>query len=102
MFESFVSFDQSYHLAPLYWVKGVHNVVPIEHGKQTFNRSRRVSRARLNVFPQDAPSVLNGMNDRILVWIIHDGGTQLHGKPGFKIREEFSFPFGAAVLCLGG
>jgi hypothetical protein len=23
-------------------------------------------------------------------------------KPGFKIREEFSFHFGAAILCLGG
>src|SRR5947207_12820423 len=66
---SLVSFDQSYHLAPLYSVKGVHNVAPIEHGKQTFHRSLRVPA----VFPQDAPGVLNGANDRILVGIVHDG-----------------------------
>ena len=69
MFEPFVSLDQSYHLAPLYSVKGVHNVAPIEHGKQTFHRSLRVPA----VFPQDAPGVLNGANDGILVGIVHDG-----------------------------
>jgi hypothetical protein len=63
VFEPFVSFDQSYHLAPLYSVKGVHNVAPIEHGKQTFHRSLRVPA----VFPQDAPGVLNSANDGILV-----------------------------------
>jgi hypothetical protein len=72
-FEPFVSFDQSYHLAPLYSVKGVYNVAPIEHGKQTFHRSLRVPA----VFPQDVPGVLNGANDGILVGIVHDG-TQLH------------------------
>ena len=44
VFEPFVSFDQSYHLAPLYSVKGVHNVAPIEHSLQTFHRSLRVPR----------------------------------------------------------
>src|SRR5438477_414496 len=42
VFEPFVSFDQSYHPAPLYAVKGVHKVAPIEHGKETFHRSLRV------------------------------------------------------------
>ena len=64
----FRSFDQSYHLAPLYSVKGVHNVAPIEHGKQTFHRSLRVPA----VFPQDVPGVLNGANDGIVVGIVHD------------------------------
>src|SRR6266576_4695463 len=67
--QPFVSFDQSYHLAPLYSVKGVHNVAPIEHGKQTFHRSLRVPA----VFPQDAPGVLNGANDGIVVGIVNDG-----------------------------
>ena len=50
MFEPFVSLDQSYHLAPLYSVKGMNDVAPIEHGKQTFHHSLRIPA----VFPQDA------------------------------------------------
>jgi hypothetical protein len=69
VFEPFVSFNQSYHLAPLYSVKGVHNVASIEHGKQTFHCSLRVPA----VFPQDVPRVLNGANDGIVVGIVHDG-----------------------------
>jgi hypothetical protein len=69
----FFSLDQSHHLAPLYSIKRMYNVAPIEHGKQTFHRSLRVPA----VFPQDAPSVLNGADDGILVGIVHDG-TQLH------------------------
>jgi len=64
----FLSFDQSYYLAPLYSIKRMYNVAPIEHGKQTFHRSLRVPA----VFPQDAPGVLNGANDGILVGIVHD------------------------------
>jgi hypothetical protein len=59
----FLSFDQSYYLAPLYSIKRMYNVAPIEHGKQTFHRSLRVPA----VFPQDAPGVLNSANDGILV-----------------------------------
>jgi len=69
------SLDQSYHSAPLYPIKRMNNIAPVEHGKQTFHRSLRVPA----VFPQDAPSVLNGANDGILVGIVHDG-TQLHEK----------------------
>jgi hypothetical protein len=65
----FLSFDQSYYLAPLYSIKRMYNVAPIEHGKQTFHRSLRVPA----VFPQDAPGVLNSANDGILVGIVHDG-----------------------------
>jgi hypothetical protein len=45
------SLNQSYHPAPLYSIKGMHDVVPIEDGQQTFHRSNRVARPRLNVFP---------------------------------------------------
>jgi len=96
VFEPFVSFDQSYHLAPLYSVKGVHNVAPIEHGKQTFHRSRRVPA----IFPQDAPSVLNGANDGILVGIIHDG-TPTPRKRESSLEANFRSRLAAAVLCLG-
>jgi hypothetical protein len=67
------SFNQSYHPAPLYSIKGKSNVIPIKHGLQTFHRSLRVPA----VFSQDTPGVLNGANDGILVGIVHDG-TQLH------------------------
>ena len=96
MFEPLGSLHQPYHLAPLYSIKRMYNVAPIEHGKQTFHRSLRVPA----VFPQDAPGVLNGANDGIVVGIVHDG-TQLH-ESGIKPGGKFSFPFGAAVLCLGG
>jgi hypothetical protein len=92
---NFFSLDQSYHLAPLYSIKCMHNVAPIEHGKQTFHRSLRVPA----VFSQDAPSVLNGADDGILVGIVHDG-TQLHESGNQDWRQIF-VPFGAAVLCLG-
>ena len=66
-----ISFDQSYRLAPLYSVEGVHNVAPIEHGKQTFHRSLRVPA----VFPQDAHGVLNGPYQNLLVGIIFIAAT---------------------------
>jgi len=87
VFEPFVSFDQSYHLAPLYSVKGVHNVAPIEHGKQTFHRSLRVPA----VFPQDAPGVLNGANDGIVVGIVHDGTPTLRNRDS-RWGENFRSP----------
>ena len=80
----FFSLDQSYHLAPLYSIKRVYNVAPIEHGKQTFHRSLRVPA----VFPQDAPGVLNGANDGILVGIVHDG-TQLHESGKSRLETNF-------------
>jgi hypothetical protein len=56
-----VSLNQSYHPAPLYSVKGVHDVVPVEYGQEMFNRPGDVARP-FNIFPQDASSVLNGTN----------------------------------------
>jgi hypothetical protein len=50
----------------------MNDVVPVEHRKQTFHGSLRVSRSRLHVFPKDAPGVLNGTQKRLLVWTIHD------------------------------
>jgi hypothetical protein len=96
VFEPFRSFHRPYHPAPLYSIERENDLVPIEHSLQTFHRSLRVPA----VFPQDAPGVLNGADERILVWIVHNG-TQLY-EIRIKIGEEFSFPFGAAVLCLGG
>jgi hypothetical protein len=68
----------------------MQNVVPVEHREQTVHCSRRVTLAGLNVFPQDAPSILNGTNQRVLVGVIHDA-TQLL-KLAFKVEDEFSFP----------
>src|SRR6202008_815918 len=45
------------------------------YSQQAFNRSRRVPRPRRNVFPQDAPSVLNRADQSVLVGVVH--GTQL-------------------------
>jgi hypothetical protein len=60
-FLGWVSLNQSYHSAPLYSVKGVHDVVPVEYGQEMFNGSGDVARP-FNIFPQDASSVLNGTN----------------------------------------
>jgi hypothetical protein len=61
-FLDWVSLNQSYHPAPLYSIKGVHNVVPVEYGQEMFHRSGSVALPGLNMFPQDASSVLNGTN----------------------------------------
>jgi hypothetical protein len=92
VFEPFGSLHQSYHPTPFYSIERENDVVPIEHGKQTFNRSRRVSRARLNVSPQDTPSVLNGTNDRILVWIIHDGARNSTENRDSRLGRNFRSP----------
>jgi hypothetical protein len=57
-----VSLNQSYHPAPLYSIKGMHDVVPVEYGQEMFHRSGSVARPGLNIFPKDASSVLNGTN----------------------------------------
>ena len=56
----FFSLDQPYHPAPLYSIKCMNDVVSIEYGQQPLHRSRWVTRRWLNVFPQNAPSVLYG------------------------------------------
>jgi hypothetical protein len=57
------SLNLSYHPAPLYSVKCMNEVVPIEYRQQPLHRPPGVTRSWLNVFAQDAPSVLNGAND---------------------------------------
>jgi hypothetical protein len=77
------SLNQSYHPTPIHPVKGMHDVVPVEYGQETFYRSGSVARPGLNVFPKDAPGVLDGAQDSLLVWIIHDT-AQL---PGTSIQD---------------
>src|SRR5258705_2620758 len=70
----------------------MHKVAPIEHGKQTFHRSVRVPA----VFPQDAPRVLNGANDGIVVGIVHDGTPTLRNRDsrwGEKFRSPLALRF---------
>jgi hypothetical protein len=85
----FLLLDQSDHPAPLYSVKGVHYLGTIEHGKQAFHRSLRVAA----IFSQDAPSVLNGSNERILVGIVHDS----HSPPLKDSREARPIRSGGAL-----
>ena len=79
-----------FHSAPLYSIKCMNDVVPVEYGEQPLHRSRRVPRPRLNVFPQNAPSVLYGADERILVGIIHNG-PHTSTEPGFKRMPTDSF-----------
>jgi hypothetical protein len=66
-----MSLDQTYHPATFYPVEGVDDVIPIEDGQETVHGYYGVSRSRPNVFPKNAPRVLNGANERILVGIVH-------------------------------
>src|SRR4030088_3401574 len=52
------------------------DVVPVEYGQQAFHGSRCVTLSPLLVFPKDAPGVLDGAQDSLLVGIIHNA-TQL-------------------------
>jgi hypothetical protein len=56
------SLDQPYHPAQLHSTKRMHDVVPVEYGQETFRRSVSVALPGLNIFPQDASSVLKGTN----------------------------------------
>ncbi len=63
----------------------------IEYGQQTFHGSLRVAWSRFNVFPQDAPSVLNGAQERVLVGIIHSGHATRQNRDGLggAIRSPY-------------
>jgi hypothetical protein len=56
----------------------MHDVFPVEYGQETFYRSGSVARPGLNVFPKDAPSVLKGSQNRLLVGTIHDVRNSLN------------------------
>jgi hypothetical protein len=61
----------------------------VEYGQESSTVRVSSRGPGLNVFPQDAPSVLNGANKCILVGIIH-GGTQFHMRK-FKPGKADSF-----------
>jgi hypothetical protein len=63
--------DQPHHSTPIHSIERVHDVAPIEHGKEALNGLRRVALAGLDVFPEDAPGVLNSAQQRFLIGITH-------------------------------
>jgi hypothetical protein len=71
------SLDQPYHSTPFHSIKSVYDVALVEHGNEARDRLRRVALAGLEVFPEDAPGVLNGAQQRFLIGVTH-ATTQLH------------------------
>jgi hypothetical protein len=77
----------------------MYHVVPIEHSQQAFHRPRRVALSRLNIFAKDAPSVLKGTHERIMVGTIHNRTQLLLSKPriqnwsdGIRSGDALSHP----------
>jgi hypothetical protein len=52
-------------------IKSVDNLVSIENGYQPVHRARSVARAECNVFPKDAPGVLDGRQYDVLMRGVH-------------------------------
>jgi hypothetical protein len=50
----------------------MHHVILVEYDESALHGSCCVALSRLDVFPEDTPSVLDGAQKRILVGIIHD------------------------------
>jgi hypothetical protein len=46
--------------APFHSIESVDNLISIENGYQPVHHSRGVARAECNVFPKDAPGILDG------------------------------------------
>jgi hypothetical protein len=69
---SFSSLNKSYHPAPLYSIERVNDIISIEHSQQTLHRSRCIARTRLEVLAQNAPCVIKGANEGIMVGTIHE------------------------------
>ena len=61
--------------APFQSIKGVDNLVCIENGYQPMHRARSVAQAQCNVFPKDAPGILDGRQYDVLIRGVH--GTRL-------------------------
>jgi hypothetical protein len=61
--------------APFQSIKGLDNLVSIENGYQPVHRARGVARAECNVFPKDAPGILDGCQYDVLIGGVH--GTRL-------------------------
>jgi uncharacterized protein YjlB len=68
----------------------VHDVIPVEYGEEVSHRFRRVALARFDVLPKDAPGVLNGTQQRLLVRGID--GQRNSIEPRFKAIAADSFP----------
>jgi hypothetical protein len=49
----------------------VDNLVSIENGYQPVHRARSVARAECNVFPEDAPGILDGRQYDVLIRGVH-------------------------------
>jgi hypothetical protein len=95
-FLDWVSLNQPHHPAPIHSVKCEHDVVPVEHRSQTFNGSHGVAPSRLNVFPEDTPSVLKGSQNRLLVGTIHDVRNSLNrtdSRLGRSFRSSLALRF---------
>ena len=51
---------QPHHSSPFHSIKSVHDVIPVENGKQVLHGARCIALSRLDVFPKDAPGVFDG------------------------------------------
>src|SRR5215207_4397419 len=56
---------------PFHSIKSVDNLVSIENGYQPVHRARSVALAECNVFPKDAPGVLDGRQYDVLIRGVH-------------------------------
>ena len=74
----------------------MHDIVPVEYRQETFYRSGSVARPGFNVFPKDAPSVLKGSQNRLLVGTIHDVRNSLNrtdSRLGRSFRSSLALRF---------
>ena len=55
--------------APFHSIERVDNLVSIENGYQPVHRFRSVARAECNVFPKDAPGILDGHQYYVLIGV---------------------------------
>jgi hypothetical protein len=80
--------------APFQSIKGVDNLVFIENGYQPVHRARSVARAECNVFPKDAPGILDGRQYDVMIRGVH--GTHLLSGTQFDRTSIVLFAFGLA------
>jgi hypothetical protein len=57
--------------APFHSIKSVDHLISIENSYQPVHRSRGVARAECNVFPKDAPGILDGRQYDVLIRGVH-------------------------------
>ena len=65
------SFHEPKGPAPFHSIESVDNLVSIENGYQPVHRARSVALAECNVFPKDAPGVLDGRQYDVLIRGVH-------------------------------